>query len=1164
MAHKQHAHSLHTLARRDHRLPHVHPHSHHTRTASQSHRPRALVLFAGPGEKANRLAAFLAAVGFDTVEVDIKIGGSDHDVMRPDTRELILVLARAGRFDVVIAAPPCQSFSVLHRPRLRTSDHPEGLPLVPPEWARYVRKHNKIAAFAFEVVSAVISAGGEAIVENPAARSGPPVGVERASWAKFRDHGSLWHTAAAQAMLQPGPGSAEAALHAFTMAQCAYGAPHQKWTTLAVSAGLREAATGVAERPCAHGTGRHASTLIGREADGSSRATAAAAYPGGFNALIAALCAVALAAKRGARRQDPPSIAGAGLIASGARLCDAHTAAIELARRAPLRFASSRAVVDAAASDLALEPFSGTLLSRPMLNRPTPAHSLKRGRELPTANSAAVHITIGAAGDVVSAQPEGAIAIADLYLPGVYEAYVVPWLRAVDNALRVLARGGVPPKIETVVLPQDSMPEWARGVIWDCADPADCRPARRSTKQTIFPGARQLDRVAVRAMAEEIEWGLVDPDIIDQIGGGGVEARTECPLTTVLAWHHKGVMQHAQAVGKVIAAELEDEWVAPPVAHLPFVPIRCLPRNVVMQQRARVREGVVEYYDKPRITQDSSDGAEASVNAGVAGAERSVELPTVQHLARAAAIIEGAGDESTHAQIYCVDATSAFRFCPLQHLDLWTQAFCWWSLAADGSLTTGVCVDRRMAFGGTYSPNRFQRISRFIGACAGRLHRSLDEDQPPPAAARRWQVQRTQACARGDSRLAGDDHVVPRYLQVFIDDWGGVALDDEVTPPAYLADIVIPAESTLAAGGTFSGPGTRAHVHAQITIFALTRAGLEAAGSKTEVGDPVISLGLRIARARWRVDVPEGKRLIMLAELGQLRDAAGSEPPTVDVSMAQRVVGRLGNLSQVMPEILAYIHGGHAIVNGVWAQRAAGRPGGTLRLRRDSSAHADWVELLERAAALVGANTGVSLAPRAIFPEVLASGSVTVVTDASGNDGVGGYGFAADRPGHVWIMSERWPPDIMEALTRAAMTAAERAAAPAGGILPMPAAELFGMLALPRAMADAGVRVAHVFSVGDCEPAMYTVQGGRSKHPVMRALLQSSLELTPEWLAVAVPREQNTDADRLSHPGQLASVLDGAERALGARHVHSVQAGDELWTMLRAAIASGLVNARSA
>lgn len=1129
--------------------------------AWQTHRPRALILFAGPGERADRLAAFLAAVGFDTTEVDIKIGGSAHDVARPDVRELILVLARAGRFDLVIAAPPCQSFSVLHRPRLRTSAHPEGLPLVPPEWARYVRKHNLIAAFAFEVVAAVVSAGGEALVENPAARSGPPVGVAAAAWARFSDHGSLWHTAAAQAMMHPGPGSAEAALTAFTLAQCAYDAPHQKWTTLAVSAGLREAATGVAERTCAHGMGRHASTLIGREADGSSRATSAAAYPRGVNALIAALCAVGFAAKRGKPTRSPPSITGAGLIASGAGMCAAHVAAIELARHAPLRFASSRAVVDAVADELALEPFSGTLLSRPMLNRPTPAHSLKRGRELPTENSARVHITIGETGDVVCAQPRGAIAIADLYLPGVYEACVAPWLRAVDSALRVLASGGVPPKIETVVLPQEAMPAWARGVIWDCADPADCKPARRSTRHTTFPGTRQLDRAAVRAMAEEIEWGSVDSDIIDQIGGGGVEARTECPLTTVLAWHHKGVMQHAQAVGNVIAAELKDEWVAPPVAHLPFVPIRCLPRNVVMQQRARVREGVVEYYDKPRITQDSSDGAEASVNAGVSGTERSVELPTVQHLARAAAIIEGAGDESTHAQMYCVDATSAFRFCPLQHLDLWTQAFCWWALAADGSITTGVCVDRRMAFGGTYSPNRFQRISRFIGACAGRLHRMLDEAQPPPVAARQWQARRTRACANGDSRLAGDDHVVPRYLQVFIDDWGGVALDDEVTPPAYVAGIVISAESTLAAGGTFVGQGTRVHVHAQITIFTLTRAGLEAAGNKTEVGDPVISLGLRVARARWRVDIPEGKRLIMLAELGKLRDAAGSEPPTVDVTMAQRVVGRLGNLSQVMPEILAHIHGGHAIVNGVWAQRAAGRPGGQLRLRRNSPAHADWIELLERAAVLVDANAGVSLAPRAIFPRRLASGSVTVITDASGNDGVGGYGFAADHPGHVWIMSERWPADIMSALTRAAMTPAERAAVPAGGILPMPAAELFGMMALPRAMASAGVRVAHVFSVGDCEPAMYTVQGGRSKHPVMRALLQSSLGLTPEWLAVAVPREQNTDADRLSHPSQLASVLEAAERALGAQHVHLVSASDALWEALRGAIAAGQVDA---
>eukprot|EP00965_Chrysotila_dentata_P218921 6190841-Pleurochrysis_carterae.AAC.1 len=65
------------------------------------------------------------------------------------------------------------------------------------------------------------------------------------------------------------------------------------------------------------------------------------------------------------------------------------------------------------------------------------------------------------------------------------------------------------------------MPRWARGVIWDCADPANCRPVQRSTRETAFAGARQLDRRALREAAEAMAWG--DRDIVSQVGEGGVE-----------------------------------------------------------------------------------------------------------------------------------------------------------------------------------------------------------------------------------------------------------------------------------------------------------------------------------------------------------------------------------------------------------------------------------------------------------------------------------------------------------------------------------------------------------------------------------------------------------------------------------------------------------------
>eukprot|EP00965_Chrysotila_dentata_P083297 2748173-Pleurochrysis_carterae.AAC.1 len=63
---------------------------------------------------------------------------------------------------------------------------------------------------------------------------------------------------------------------------------------------------------------------------------------------------------------------------------------------------------------------------------------------------------------------------------------------------------------------------------------------------------------------------------------------------------------------------------------------------------------------------------------------------------------------------------------------------------------------------------------------------------------------------------AGAEQSAPRYVQVYIDDFTGVALDDPVTPPACVADVEIQPVHTEASGGTPAPPGTRAHVHAQL------------------------------------------------------------------------------------------------------------------------------------------------------------------------------------------------------------------------------------------------------------------------------------------------------------------------------------------------------------
>ena len=129
-------------------------------------------------------------------------------------------------------------------------------------------------------------------------------------------------------------------------------------------------------------------------------------------------------------------------------------------------------------------------------------------------------------------------------------------------------------------------------------------------------------------------------------------------------------------VDAVVQAEWEEEWVSKPVRHLPVVPCRLLPRNVIMQARTRVKaDGSGEHSEKPRIAQGSSAGAEPSVNAGTTAATRVVELPTAQAMGRGLAICDTAGttaqeeaegERPTRAVGYAIDATSAYRFLPMR------------------------------------------------------------------------------------------------------------------------------------------------------------------------------------------------------------------------------------------------------------------------------------------------------------------------------------------------------------------------------------------------------------------------------------------------------------------------------------------------------------------
>lgn len=1100
----------------------------------------ALIVFSGEGHDLD-LAARLRARGIRVEVFDTKAGGVAHNVLRNGLGDELERRVRRGEFDIVFLATPCASYSVSHRPRLRARRQPLGIHDVPSEWRRYVDKHNLLAAFTARLIAAADSSGCAWALENPADRG------DRASpawWPRHADHAPIWLVPCIRDAVCDAGGKLR------TFAQCSFGADVQKWTSIAHSPSLSQWMADLDERGCQHGFERHIQQAHGRAPDGSSRSAASAAYPSALNEFLASALA-AWARRRFDGDDSRRRAAVGGHIADGHLLGDDVHAACEAARILPPRFASMRNRRAEPVDDLRHEALPGELHHPPTSTKPAAAAAAaarRRAHERDAARRAWLpdEARLARAARLAA----GPISIDQLYLDGVYEDRIASWLRLADAAVESLRKGASGNRhVPTRIITQEEMQPWARGTVWDCSDPTNCRPVERSTRHTIFRGARQIDRAAIRRVAAELRWH--DDDIVEQCGEGGVEVRSACVLDTVLSFHHLGLRDNIGAAAKVVEADWKEEWVDRPVRHLPFVPCRVLPRNVIMQERSRLVPGAegeaptLELYLKPRVTMDLSAGGERAVNAGVSADERYVRLPTVQQHARGLAICDTAGGTQARAASYIVDAESAYRFCPVQEADLWTQCFLWWG--DDGR--AGVCVDRRLGFGGAYAPNRFERLSTLVAAHVQAKQSAFDAQQPAPRDAALWAAERRRRQERGDL----PDHpsqLSPSYRQVYIDDLSGGALDDAVEPPAEVADIIIDPQQIRSEGGVPAAPRSRVYVHAQLAVQGLRDVGLNAAPGKVVAGDPVIVLGLRVSRATRRVDCPPLKRLSMLADIARQREAAAGAL-TVERRAAEGLVGRCGNLSQVFPELRGVMHGGYAVTMASWASGGRRRRLPALHLARDSHAFDGWLALLDVAHQLIDDNVGVELAPARLFPGRDDPGTLTVTSDASGIDGVGGYAFDAAEPDTVWLVSATWPPDILAAL-QAAAAGASTAAGPA---ISMPAAELFGSIAIAEAVAVARSSApTAVVAIGDCDPAMAALNSATSGNAQMRELLREAFGTL--WLGVSVPRESNTDADRLSHPAQLPAVRAAA--AAAGLTVRIATITDNSWAAIRRAAARGV------
>ena len=1208
------------------------------------------MLFSGPCEAETHLTGALAATGFEVEPVDVLIGGDAHDLARGEVAAEYIRRIRVGYYAVVAMGTPCSTYSVLRETPLRSKADPSGESVAPPEYLDTVRLHNRLAEVTAAAIVAAQDSGAAWMLENPA-----DVGVvgQVCYWPEKAHYASLFDQPCIRSALQ----ATKARARIFAM--CAFGAPWRKYTTMYFGGSLREPSSSLDARGCSHGTRGHEVRLDEHDAAGNSMATQASAYPPELCEELARLCALAAAggnlprgdwpvkapsasppsgASAGPEPAAPPSgtlagssaarasdaaRAGAGVegatirgtfieggrIAHGRQLHPSLAEHVAARRRSAPEFASLRNLEAEPAANLRLEELPAGLHIEPgPVKKP---RKRKLSRALPRGAQPAEVGGSGATHPPAPAPPEGPIPIEQLFLPGVYKERVDSWFDLVDAAInapraRKAGAGASIPGVETRVIEQHEMAPFARGIVWDCADRNDCVPVARSTADTKFPGDKQLNRAGLWLMAEVL--GETEDEIIRAACGGGVETQSDCELITVLAFHHPGLFDELEAAQKAVQKEFDEQWSDRPVRHLPFVPCRLCPKDVVLQDRVRIAEGQfeacgrpsVEAYTKARVTTNSSHGGADSVNAAIPEAHRAVLLPKAQWQARALAIADeaclahptrkrqcllGADGRSREVRAvpYLADAESAYSYCNVQVACHWQQCFVWWTPAEPlesptppdlpeppappepRPLRSGVCRARRVGFGGASSPRGFQKIATVTTAYARCLQYDFDLHHPYPGSVARWRREREAAQERGE--LAPDpEQLVPAYVQVYIDDAGGVALDDPVPTPGIVEHIHIEDAPTRALGGVFPPADSRAIVHAKLLVLAMQMAGLYASPDKILVGDPIISLGFSISGVSQKMTVPHLKRAAMLASIAEL-SAEARESRRANRRMAQRLLGRLVNVSQILPELKVFLRGGFRATDTSWARRAGLRPPEAQQLAAGSAAHTEWSTLLEVANHVLTVNEGVPIAPRRVFRSPQ-EGAILCTTDASGDDGFGGYVFMPDGdPTTVYLVSEFWPSWALEARRQNDKPVGERTGSSAMEFS-MPAAELFATWAVaeaavakarhmtPRGPERAPAPVCPpVIAIGDCEPAVFATDAATSGEPSMRAILAEARRLTPGWLGVHVPREANRDADLLSHPENLNTLMSAAF-ALGFRPRHA-RVPKRCWDTLRSALAVG-------
>jgi hypothetical protein len=190
---------------------------------------QVLYLFAGAKRHSSlagclRSASKRTGLKINTKEVDILQGGRGHDLLRKATRRTLILAVQRGRFDMVVASPPCNTFSRARGsnsqgpPQVRSKVHPRGFPWLSGPRARQVEDSNTLLDFTTDILKAQLQRpSGLALLEHPedlghAGKAGTP--------------GSIWQLDEVRSLAQA-PDVVTGALR-----QSDWGTPYQKPTRL--------------------------------------------------------------------------------------------------------------------------------------------------------------------------------------------------------------------------------------------------------------------------------------------------------------------------------------------------------------------------------------------------------------------------------------------------------------------------------------------------------------------------------------------------------------------------------------------------------------------------------------------------------------------------------------------------------------------------------------------------------------------------------------------------------------------------------------------------------------------------------------------------------------------------------------------------------------------